>query len=1082
MAGIPDVFSLLEEMLDSGRTPEEVCRDCPELLTEVRRRWKAFRLVDGAVGELFPETPWDGGATVAAPDPGDLPKVPGYRVEALLGSGGMGVVYRAWHLRLNRAVALKMLLAGPSARPQELERFRREAQAVAGLGHANIVQVHDIGDVEGRPFFTMELVEGGNLSDQIRGVPQPAHQAAALVATLAEAIHAAHESGIVHRDLKPGNILLTKSGTPKVTDFGLARQMEGEGRLTMSGVPVGTPSYMAPEQAEGHSSGIGPATDVYALGAILYEMLTGRPPFQAKTSAATIQQVLAHDPVRPSRLNPRVPRDLETICLKCLHKDSRRRYASARDLADDLVRFLKDEPIRARPVGRWERSQRWLRRRPALVAGLVAAVLLAICFAGGGLWLTEQAALAHGVEKDLQEATLEKKKFAWAEAAAALERAKGRLGFWGTTELHRRVEQAAQNLEQARRDVPLAARLEVIRLNRATHVEGYFDSAAERRFTDARADRDYEQAFREAGLAEISMDPAAAAARVCESELQEVLTAGLLDWAVCAVAPERQDSLLAVICQTDRGAWGNRVFNPAVWRDGPALTALSRQAPLNDREPLLIALAQRLQATGGDASGFLRQVCRQHPADFWFNFVLGNALREENKPEEAAAYYRKALEIRDEAAVYNNLGLAQYDAEARDRSVNWGKARDCFEKALRLDARSAAAHNNLGLIAKVAGLWDKAEVHFRLALQLDPGSSPAHCNLGFLSSGEGHMAEAIEHLREAARLDSGFALARYYLGMALVCQPPFDIAYANHQSALRDDPTNKPAYDMAYHAAYVNAVFNYQTAIGFDPRWAPSQNVLGPRSHLRLADALKEFDRALETDPRLIVAEAARGQAFLAQGRLTEALTATRHSLDVLAEYPGRAEPRRVNELRRNLPIQLRHCERLLSLERRLPAVLRQEDKPPAAERLEFAEVCAMKGRYADAGGLYADAFAAASDLAEDLDAGHRYEAACAAALAGFGRDADGAGLSVEERGRWRRHAQMWLRADMAAWTQKLDTGAKVDRELVQRVSARWWADPGLGWLHEPDALKELSATERQECLKLWQDFEALVRRAHAGS
>ena len=196
----------------------------------------------------------------------------------------MGIVYRAWHLRLDRAVALKMLLAGAYARPEERDRFLREAQAVAALRHPNIVQVHDAGEVDGRPYFTMELVEGGDLADQIQGVPQPARQAADLVATIADAVHTAHESGIVHRDLKPNNILLTEDGTPKVTDFGLARRMEGDGELTFSGAPLGTPSYMAPEQARGDKGAIGPATDVYALGAILYELLTGRPPFRADTS------------------------------------------------------------------------------------------------------------------------------------------------------------------------------------------------------------------------------------------------------------------------------------------------------------------------------------------------------------------------------------------------------------------------------------------------------------------------------------------------------------------------------------------------------------------------------------------------------------------------------------------------------------------------------------------------------------------------------------------------------------------------------------------------------------------------------
>jgi serine/threonine-protein kinase len=361
------------------------------------------------------------------PSPPDLPKIPGYEVREVLGAGGMGIVYKARHQRLKRDVALKMLLAGPYARPQERERFLREAEAVAALRHANIVQVHDAGDFEGRPYFTMELVEGGSLAQRLAGTPRPPREAASLVATLAKAVEVAHRSGIVHRDLTPGNILLTADGTPKIADFGLARRLEGGVELTLSGVPVGTPSYMAPEQARGQRHAIGPATDVYALGAILYEMLTGRPPFRAETATATLLQVLAEDPQPPARVNPHVPRDLETICLKCLHKEPGGRYASARELADDLVRFLKDEPIRARPTGRWERSRRWLRQRPALVAGLAAALLLGICLAGGGVWLSERVDRSRAVEEDIREANLHKMNFAWAEAAAALERARGAL-------------------------------------------------------------------------------------------------------------------------------------------------------------------------------------------------------------------------------------------------------------------------------------------------------------------------------------------------------------------------------------------------------------------------------------------------------------------------------------------------------------------------------------------------------------------------------------------------------------------------------------------------------------------------------
>src|SRR5262249_11524945 len=282
------------------------------------QRWQEFRLIDAQVRTLLPGlgAPAEADALAPAPPPAGLPQVPGYEVEAVLGRGGMGVVYKARPLRLNPTVPLKMRLAGEYAGPRERGRFQREAAAVAGLRHGNIVQIYDVGDHEGRPYFTMEFVEGGSLAQRLAGMPQPAPQAAALAATLAEAVQVAHQGGLVHRDLKPANVLLTADGTPKITDFGLARRLGGEAGPTQSGVPLGTPSYMAPEQAGGRTRAIGPAVDVYALGAILYELLTGRPPFRAETAAETVLQVIQQEPASPSRLNARVPRDLETICLK----------------------------------------------------------------------------------------------------------------------------------------------------------------------------------------------------------------------------------------------------------------------------------------------------------------------------------------------------------------------------------------------------------------------------------------------------------------------------------------------------------------------------------------------------------------------------------------------------------------------------------------------------------------------------------------------------------------------------------------------------------------------------------------------
>ena len=282
------------------------------------------------------------------PAPVDWPTIPGYDILQRLGEGGMGVVYKARHRGLKRLVALKMIRGGSQARADHLARFRVEAEAVARLRHPNIIQIYDIGEAAGLPFVALELLDGGGLDDRLAGTPQPGNQAAELMVTLARAVHVAHQAGIVHRDLKPTNVLYTSDGVPKITDFGLAKRIDSDDGQTESGQIMGSPSYMAPEQARGHSRNVGPAADVYALGAILYEMLTGRPPFKGETPMETVRQVLDDDPVTPSRLVPRVPRDLETICLKCLHKDPARRYESAQALADDLERHLRGEPILAR--------------------------------------------------------------------------------------------------------------------------------------------------------------------------------------------------------------------------------------------------------------------------------------------------------------------------------------------------------------------------------------------------------------------------------------------------------------------------------------------------------------------------------------------------------------------------------------------------------------------------------------------------------------------------------------------------------------------------------------------------------------
>jgi ABC-type amino acid transport substrate-binding protein len=334
----------------------------------------------GVVEAVFGETASLPPAPRDAPGPAaalSAPVVPGYEIESELGRGGMGVVYKARQKGLGRVVALKMILAGGHAGADELARFRTEAEALARLQHPNIVSVHEVGEHEGKPFFSLEFCTGGSLDRKLAGKPQPPREAAELVEKLARAVQAAHDKGVVHRDLKPANVLLGEGGTPKVTDFGLAKKLDAAGQ-TQTGAVMGTPSYMAPEQARGDTRHVGPAADVWALGAILYECLLGRPPFRGDTFTDTVIQVVHDEPAPPRRLEPGVPRDLETICLKCLEKAPGRRYATAGELADDLERFLAGQSVKARPITRAERAWRWCRRNP-VVAGLsaLAVVLLA---------------------------------------------------------------------------------------------------------------------------------------------------------------------------------------------------------------------------------------------------------------------------------------------------------------------------------------------------------------------------------------------------------------------------------------------------------------------------------------------------------------------------------------------------------------------------------------------------------------------------------------------------------------------------------------------------------------------------------
>jgi serine/threonine-protein kinase len=1113
----PRVQNLLDNLLDTNATPEEVCRDCPELLAEVRVRWRRLTALQCQIDKLFPPESGPDSCRLTA----ELPKIPGYEVEMVLGHGGVGVVYKARHLRLNRLVALKMLLVGPYAVRQERERFLLEAEAVAGLRHPNVVQVYDSGELDGRPYFTMEFVEGGTLAKKLAGTPLAARVAAELVAALADAVRAAHAAGIIHRDLKPANILLQKAesgrmkhesaksiGTgqknagassdssfiPKVADFGLARRIEGEAGLTRTGVAMGTPSYMAPEQVRGDWKAVGPVTDVYALGVILYECLTGRPPFRAETSVATLQQVLADEPAPPRRLNPTVPRDLETICLKCLEKDPHRRYTSAAALADDLGRFLRCEPILARPEGRLARLRKWVRRHPTHTSILGCSVLLALVLAGVGVWQAlQQADRRRALEADLKDVTAHQQQARWVDARAALDRAEARLNGGDPDEWRRR-------LEKSRRDLELVIQLDAIRLKRVTH--------GELRIYQTQAARRYAEVFHQARLGQVHDPSRNVASAVNASAVRPALMAALDDWSSCSTDKAERDWLLEVANQADPDAQGWRARVSAVWDDARALADLARTIPVERVSmSLLLAIGERLKSIREFSVPFLKRVQREYPADFWANLMLGDTLFQ-TEHVEAAGYYRAALASRPGEAV----GYCVVGDALRLRNDLTG-AIDYYNKALTLAPNYVRTQNNLGLALQAQGHLDEAMVCYQKALELDPDYAWAHYDLGNVLDLKGRLNEAYNHYKQVLRLDPTIWEVQAPIRSVQLRLRRDPVTVDGWQTAIDANPRLHAAWSgypelclfLGLHEEYLRArrdmlvQFGETTdqhiaepvsrsclllpapeevvrqandladralaTQGVTPKWICRYfhfaKGLAEYRQNHFASAIKimegEASKVMGASPRLIVAMAQyrQGQEKLARQTLAKAIL----SFDWSLAHADRRDTWICHILRRE-------AESLILPN--LPAFLDAHYQPQDNdERLALLGICQFKNRTWTSARLCADAIAADQKLASDLGSGLRYRGARAAALAGCGRGDDVSGLTDAEKAGLRAQARQWLQADLAAWGKELER-IPASRDRIRQTLLRWQNEPDLAGLRDPANLDKLSAGERQDCLALW--------------
>jgi eukaryotic-like serine/threonine-protein kinase len=849
---------------------------------------------DQAIGPDTPTVTEADGLAVAAPSTIGTDILGDYELRAELARGGMGVVYKARQISLNRIVAVKTILAGRLASPGDVQRFLTEAENVAGLDHPHIVPIYEVGEHAGQHYFSMRLIEGGNLAEQVDCFVGNGPAAARLMATVAEAVHHAHQRGILHRDLKPRNILLDSLGQPHVTDFGLARRVEGKGAQTETGVFFGTPSYVAPEQAAGQTKRLCTATDVYALGAVFYELLTGRPPFKGDTALETLRQVQHEEPLPPSRLKPGMPRDLETICLKCLQKEPQQRYASAQELADDLRRFLDGEPIRARPVGRVERAAKWVKRNPVLAA-LLAVVVFAAAGLGGALWnrAEKQAKLdAQDMERRLELAgrfreTQEAVNVALAPvgeleqqaeklAGPTIPEAGEALGKWQRADvllakaetalrtgaaddiLREQVQDVRGRLDrqrtQASRKVALLRGLDEARLARTVWSGTHFDDAA--------GAKQYAKAFAAYDLEVLpaNSDEVVRRIRAEEPALRDVLIEALEDWTDCEAAAQREaaaQQIWAIAEAADDDAWRRKNRAARQTEDRTALRQLSAEArQLEQRPSSLVLLARSLDGCGErmEALALLRGGRGRYPTDFWIQFELGRLLRKGNRLsaveiEEIIGCYRAALAIRSDAsAVHNNLGNALADENKLDEAIAE------YQIAIRLDPKLVWACSNLGNALNEKQQWDKAIAACREAIKLYPDYAGAHNNLGNALYGKQQWSDALPEYQTAVQLDPNDPHSHNGLGLAL------------HQLHRSEE-----------------AVSEYKKAVALDPQYANAYSNLGVALEAtdHLDDAIDAYRKAVQLDPQLVEGYKNLANALGAKGRLVEAAAARRKAADL---------------------------------------------------------------------------------------------------------------------------------------------------------------------------------------------------------
>jgi eukaryotic-like serine/threonine-protein kinase len=890
--------------------------------------------------------------------------VPGYDILEELGRGGMGVVYKARHRRLQRLVALKMVLAGAHVGQVGLARFRAEAEAVAKLLHSNIVQIYETGEHEGRPYFSLEYVDGGSLDQRIRESPTSPRAAAQLVETLARTMDVAHQRGIVHRDLKPANILLAEIGSqsslvrgrdldssslpsnhwsrntiPKIADFGLAKRVDGDSSQTQSGTILGTPSYMAPEQAGGKNREIGPAADIYSLGAILYELLVGRPPFKAGNPIDTVRQVIEQEPVPPRQLEPRVPHDLQTICLKCLEKDPSHRFPTAADLADDLRRFVEGEPIHARPTPAWERAWKWGKRRPEIVAlmslGVLSLVGGLLFFAWHNVSLSTKLAVALKDERaarQREEEAVEEQTIAelrvkgqelfhtarladaasdWTGARVNLEKA------LATVDRHARLTDLKESSQQLLDQVEQKLRIETDRRKSQTALQKFMKARDEAQFLgtlytgmDLAANLEavriaVEQALAVYGVLSETAAPPRLDAYLTDSQKAEILgdcyqlLLILAETEAQSVSdrkpPEKEIHLKKALSLLEKAKGFGSPSRAFHLRRARYLSLLGDEAEATraDKAAQGAALDRVLdhflmgdelyrREKLGDAVKEFDQVLDGKPGHFWAQYLNAICLLRSGRPAEARAHLSACLAQRSDFVwLYLMRGFAQEELQA------WAAADSDFQKASLLPLDENARYMLLvhrGVLRIRQERLTDAVADLKSAIERKPTAYQAYVNLAHALRQLHMLDQALEQLNRAVALEPGLAqLYRLRARLNLERNEP-TLALKDFDRAIEREHTSSPSRidDLIERGRLLLGAEKYAEALGsFDAALALEKDQ--PLAQRMRAEALFRLHRFAE------VIEAF--DSYLQKGKPLESVYRGRGLARAeLGQYPGAIE------------------------------------------------------------------------------------------------------------------------------------------------------------------------------------------------